>query len=173
MKLIEYIPSYLQNIREYKEIFKVEEIEIDKLKKNIEKILEEVIVNTSDNYGLTKYEKIYNIKDTTNDLQTRRYNILSKINNKIPYTYNWLINKLNNTIGKDNYIVSIDCNSYKISIEVFSLFKDIAVLLKKDLREQLPANLVVAVNLFQEEQSKSYFAGIVHIGDNIIIRQVI
>lgn len=173
MKLIEYIPPFLQNIREYKEILNVEEIEIDKLKKNIEKVLEEVIVNTSDNYGLTKYEKIYNINDTTKDLQTRRYNILNKINNRIPYTYNWLINKLNNTIGKDNYIVSIDCNNYMIRIEVFSLFKDIAVLLKEDLKEQLPANLVVTVNLFQGEQSKSYFAGIVHIGDNITIRQVI
>lgn len=172
MKLIEYIPLFLQDVREFQEIFKVEDKEIESLKTQIENMLKEVIVNTSESYGLERYEKIYNIQNNTTDLETRRFNIISKINNRLPYTVNWLVNKLNNTVGKENYTLNVDHNRYTIKIEVMALFQDIAVLLNRDLREQLPANLIITVNLFQTEQCMQYFAGIVHIGDNITIRQV-
>lgn len=141
MKLIKYIPPFLQDVREFKVITGVEDFEIENLTYRINQILKEVIVADAESYGLTRYEKIYNIKNTTNDLTTRRFNILSKINNRVPYTYNWLVKKLNNTIGEGNYVITQDINNYKINIEILALFKDIATMLNKDLREQLPANL--------------------------------
>lgn len=173
MKLIEYIPHFLQDIREFKQIFNVEDEEIIKLNNQIEKILKEAVVGTAQDYGLNRYEKIYNIKNNANDIPTRRYTILSKINNKLPYSLKWLENKLNNTIGKDNYEITVDYNNYSIRIEILALYRDLANLLNRDLREQLPANLQITVNLFQTEQSKSYFVGFVHTGDFITIRQVI
>ncbi len=173
MKLIEYLPEFMQDITEFKQLFGVEDKEVDKLNNAIEKIFNEIIVKTSESYGLDRYEKIYNIKDEITDIEARRFNILTKINNKVPYTMQWLRNKLNNLIGKDNYEIILDNNNYKIQIDVLALFEDIAVMLNKDLREQLPANLVVTVNLFQTEQCQQYFAGVVHIGDEMEIRQVI
>lgn len=173
MKLIEYMPNFLKDVREYKAIFSSEDIELDLLKKQIEKILDEVIVSKAEDYGIDRYEKIYSIKNTSNDFTTRRFNILSKINNRVPYTLNWLRNKLDNTIGKDNYSITIDNNNYKIKIEILAIFKDIAELLNKDLREQLSANMEITVNLFQTEECTSYFAGIVHSGDFLELRQVI
>lgn len=99
--------------------------------------------------------------------------ILSKINNKLPYTENWLKNKLNNTIGEDNYTINIDYNNYSVKIEIMALYKDIALLLNMDLKEQLSANMQLTVNLFQAEQSQQYFAGIIHTGDFLKLRQVI
>lgn len=172
MKLIEYLPSFFKDIREFKQVFQVEDEEIEKLKGQIEKILQEVIVDVSEDYGLQRYEKIYNISNNVMDLSNRRFNILSKINNRLPYSLNWLKNKLNSTIGKENYTLTIDYNKYSMEINVAILFKDIAILLNKDLKEQLPANLQVTINLFQTEQCQQYFTGIVHIGDFIKIRQV-
>lgn len=172
MKLIEYMPLFLQDIREFQEIFKVEDKEIEKLKEQINNVMEEVIVTTAKGYGLDRYEKIYNIQNDTTDVETRRFNILSKINNRLPYSKNWLINKLNNTVGEENYTLDIEHDNYSIKIGAIALFKDIAILLNKDLREQLPANLIITVNLYQTEQCKTFYAGIVHIGDNMIIRQV-
>lgn len=173
MKLIKYMPLFLQNVREFQEIFNVEDKELEYLNEQVENILKEIIVNTAEGYGLNRYEKIYNIQNDTTDIEKRRFNILSKMNNRLPYTINWLKNKLNNIIGKDNYEIILDNNNYKIQIDVLALFEDIAVMLNKDLREQLPANLVVTVNLFQTVQCQQYFAGIVHIGDEMEIRQVI
>ena len=109
----------------------------------------------------------------SNDVIVRRYNILAKINNRVPYTINWLKNKLNNTIGEDNYRINIDYDNMILEIEILAVFKDIAIVLYKDLREQLPASLQIAVNLFQIEQSKQYIGGIVHCGDYLKVRQVI
>lgn len=173
MKLIEYMPLFLQDVREFQEIFKVEDKEIDSLKEQIENMLKEIIVTTAEGYGLDRYEKIYNIQNTTTDLETRRFNILSKINNRLPYSINWLINKLNNTVGPENYTLDVDHNNYSVKIEIMALFQDIAILLNKDLREQLPANLIITITLYQTEECKNkYYAGIVHTGEYIEIRQV-
>ena len=172
MKLIEYLPEFMQEIKELKELFEVEDAEIEKLNAEIQKIFNEIIVKTAENYGLDRYEKLYDIKNTTNDIEVRRFNILAKINNKVPYTMNWLRNKLDTLVGRENYEITLDHKNYKITIDVIALFKDIAIILNKDLREQLPANLIITVNLFQTEECQTYFAGIVHIGDNLTIRQV-
>lgn len=172
MKLIEYMPTFLQEVQEFKEIFNSEDIEIEDIKERISELLDEVVVQTAKSYGLDRYEKIYGITNITTDIERRRFNILSKINNRIPYTLNWLKNKLNNLVGKDNYEIILDHNNYKITVNVAALFNDIAIVLNKDLREQLPANLLITVNLFQTEQCETYYGGIVHIGDNLEIRQV-
>lgn len=173
MKIIEYLPLYLQDVREFKIIANIEDIELEKIKAQIEEILKETIVKTANSYGLTRYEKIYNIEEPANDIIVRRYNILAKINNRVPYTINWLKNKLNNTIGEDNYRINIDYDKMILEIEILAIFKDVAIVLYKDLREQLPANMQVAVNLFQIEQCKQYIGGIVHCGEYLKVRQVI
>lgn len=172
-KLIEYLPPFLQDIREYKKIFNAEDIELKKLDKNLKSLLTEVIVKTAEGYGLDRYEKIYNIDTNKQDIATRRIMILSKINNRVPYNLNWLKNKLDNLVGESNYKITENTNTYEIKIEISAIFNDIAVILNKDLKEQLPANLIITVDLFQTEQCIQYFAGIVHVGDNIKLRQVI
>ena len=61
MKLIEYLPNFMQDIKEFKELFSAEDIEIEQLKVAIEKIFSEIIVKTAEGYGLDRYEKIYQI----------------------------------------------------------------------------------------------------------------
>lgn len=172
MKLIDYLPPFLKNVREYKEIFRVVDDELEILSNRIDNILREVRINTAESYGLDRYEKIYGISNDTTDIATRRYNILNKKNNKLPYSLRWLIHKLDSTVGKENYILKIDYNNRKIRIEIMSLYQNIAVSLNKDLREQLPANMIIEVVLFQTESSNKYSAGVVHIGKFVEIRQV-
>lgn len=172
-KLIEYMPPFLKNVREFNKIFDSEDIELQNLEVNLKKLLTEVIVSTADSYGLDRYEKILKIKNDTNDINKRRFKILSRLNNQIPYSYNWLVEKLNTTIGKDNYKLNVNYDEYKVEIEVASLFEDIAEILNKDLKEQLPANLIISVNLFMTEEMQNNYAISMHSGDFIEIRQVI
>lgn len=165
MKLIEYLPPFLQEVREFKEIFNSEDIELERINKAIDEIKREVIVKTAESYGLDRYEKIYNIVPDTNNIEQRRFNILSKINNKIPFTINWLKNKLETLVGKDNYRIDVKHNEYSITIEVIMLFEDIANSLNINLREQLPANMLITVNLFQTEKAQMYFGAIMRQGD--------
>lgn len=160
MKTIEYIPNFLQNVREFKIMSNLEDEELEKLKLQIDNILKEVIVNTSEDYGLQRYEKIYNINVVSNDIDVRRFNIISKINNNAPFTYRWLDNKLKQLVGENNYKINIEYDNYKVIISIAYLFGDIANTLQKDLRELLPANLVLQINLFSN--CNLYLASIVH-----------
>lgn len=142
MKLNEYMPPFLSDIREFKEIFKSEDEELERLKYMISKMLTEIIINTADSYGITKYEKIYGIvTDEILSDDTRRTNILLKMNNKVPYNKKWLINLLDTVFGKDNYKVIIEEAKYSINIELSLSCSETAEILKKELRNKVPANM--------------------------------
>lgn len=165
MKIKDYLPEFLQDIREFVLIGDAEDIEFEKIETQISKQLDEVIVRRADSYGLKRYEKIYNITDIESSVEARRINILNKMNNKVPYTIIWLQNKLNNIVGEENYIIKMDYDKYSLNIQILAIFKNIAKVLEKDLREALPANIKVSVELFQTEECNCYIAGIIHTGE--------
>lgn len=170
MNIIEHLPNFLQGVREYEEICKVEDIELENLQTKMNELLDEVIVNTANSYGLERYEKIYNIKNISNDIDVRRFNILSKINNRAPFTMKWLDNKLKQLVGENNYRVNIEYDNYKVIISIVYLFGDVGDTLQKDLRELLPANLIIQINLFSN--CNLYLASIVHEKERIKLEVV-
>lgn len=148
MKLIEYLPKFMQDIREFKELFSSEDIEIEKLNAAIEKITDEVIVKRAQDYGLERYEKIYNTVNTSSNLETRRLNILSKMNNRTPFTIKWLQSKLNEMVGKENYTLEINYNSYTLTIRFDAFYSEATEIFKKDLKKQIPANILLGITLY-------------------------
>lgn len=165
MKLNEYMPPFLRNIREFQEIFKSEDEQIEYMSNLIGKMLTEVIVQSAEDYGLSRYEKIYKIDNVSNDVVKRRFNITSKINNRAPFTLSWLDDKLKQLVGENNYKINIDYTNYKVVISIVYLFGDIANTLKGDLREQLPANLIIQINL--SSNCNINIASIVHEKEHI------
>jgi hypothetical protein len=141
VKLINYMPQYLKNIREFQEIFKSEDEQLEYMNILIAKMLTEVIVKTADSYGLTRYEKIYNITEVAPTIESRRANILLKMNNRTPFTMNWLNNKLRQLVGEGNYSIKLEHDKYKLTIKLAYTNNDLIYLLEKELREQIPANM--------------------------------
>ena len=141
MNLIKYMPPFLKEVREFKEIFGAEDIQIEKLNNQINSLLREVIVKTAEDYGLRRYEKIYGITRPAETLEARRMAILLKMNNRVAYTYKWLIQTLNEAIGAENYKITTDFNNYKMNIEIALNYTEAAELLKNDLVKQMPANI--------------------------------
>lgn len=139
MKLINYMPQFLKNVREFNEIFNAEDFELEFMREQIDKILKEVIVTTAESYGLERYEKIYGITNISETIEARRMNILFKINNRVPFTLKWLINTLNASIGEGNYKLSL--NGYVLHIEVALNYTEAAEMLKSNLVYQIPANI--------------------------------
>ncbi len=141
MNLIKYMPPFLKEVREFKEIFGAEDIQIEKLNNQINSMLREVIVKTAEDYGLRRYEKIYGITRPAETLEARRMAILLKMNNRVAYTHKWLIQTLNEAIGAENYKITTDFNNYKMNIEIALNYTEAAELLKNDLVKQMPANI--------------------------------
>lgn len=109
--------------------------------------------------GISRYEKIFNIDSVEQSLNERKFVIQSIFMNKTPFTLNWLKNKLNQLVGKDNYIIDIDYSNYNLTIKISYLFPNAVTLLKKDLRKSIPANLSLEVYQNQNEIAETYIAG--------------
>lgn len=164
--LIKSLPPFLQEIEEYKKICSTEDIEIEKVDSKINELLNEISVETAESYGLTRYEKIFNITNAVDvTTEERRFKIKSKLINQLPFNMKWLDNKLKNLVGEGNYKITLDTDNYKITVQISHVFPDIADILGDDLRKQLPANLIIIINLFQTENAKLYIGATVHVGD--------
>ncbi|MCI9015983.1 MAG: DUF2313 domain-containing protein [Clostridia bacterium] len=155
MKLVEYMPPYLKNVLEYNKIFDAEDIEIENMRHSINTVLREVIVKTARAYGLEKYEKIYDITNKAETIEARRMNILFKMNNRVPYTLKWLINKLNASIGKNNY--KLVANRYELYITINLQYTEAVEMLKSNLVKQIPANIQLD---YQLETKLNEFIGV-------------
>ncbi len=145
--LIEYIPPFLKDVREYNRIFNAEDIELRNLDEDIKALLTEVIVKTAKSYGLDRYEKIYNIKNTSNNINARRAMILTRMNNRVPFTYKWLYSQLVENFGEDGFEINLDYNNYFLEIVIYGLSSEVADILIQNLYEKLPANLVQTFKL--------------------------
>ena len=169
MKLVEYMPPYLKNVLEFNKIFDAEDIEIENMRYLIDKVLKEVIVKTANSYGLTRYEKIYEITDIASTVEARRTNILLKINNRVPYTKKWLVNLLDAVIGKDAYTLKIDESNYLINIETTLNYSEAMETLKKELALEIPANmkLNIAAIITQQHDNLKISSGIANIEEKI------
>ena len=145
MKLVEYMPPFLKNVVEFNKIFDAEDVEIESMRYLIDSILREVIVKSARTYGLDRYEKIYGITNKAETIEARRMNILFKMNNKVPYTLKWLINTLNESIGKDNY--KLEAKDYELHITINLVYTEAAEMLKTNLVKQIPANIMLDYKL--------------------------
>ncbi len=165
MKLIEYMPPYLKNVLEFIKIFDAEDIEVQNIRYLIDKMLKEVIVKEATSYGLDRYEKIYGIKNKAETIEARRMNILFKINNKVPYTLKWLINTLDESIGKENY--KLVAKDYELYITINLAYTEAAEMLKSNLIKQIPANIQLDYEL--ETTLNEYIGGAISRCDYIIL----
>lgn len=153
MSLIDYLPEFFQEIKEYKEIMSTEDIEIDSLKEQVNNSKEETSIQNATEYGIKRYEKILGIKENANlNLDERRLIIKNLFLNRAPFTIKWLCNKLEAICGKENYDIIIDYHNFSINIQIGYLFEEATEELRKDLINVIPANLDLLVNFWYVEE---------------------
>jgi len=162
--LISYLPPFLREILEYYTIFDIEDSVFEELISNIENSTKEVIIDKATGYGLVQYEKIFNIANTTSNVEERRFNIKAKMTSQLPFNLEWLDNKLRSIVGDGNYTINLDRTNFSLTIMISHIFPDIVINLKPTLRQEIPANLVLTVNLFKSDNTNTYVGSFVHRG---------
>lgn len=144
-QLLEYLPSFMQEFFEMKEIMKTEDVEMDVIDTGIEKVLDNAFIQDCDEYGIKKYETLLSIMPSSQDtLESRKSRVFLRWNDDIPYTYRVLIRKLNAFCGVNNYTLTGDESAYYLHFETsLGLFGQV-----KELEEMLEKML--PVNIFYE-----------------------
>lgn len=139
--LFPLLPPTVNEFKEMQEIVRVESINFNRVRLQLIDIFKYRFVHETDEKGVLLWEKMLKIKRRTTDtLDYRKFRILTKINNKLPYTIRSLKQLLNSLCGEENYSVYLDGQALELHFEFYRSIPDVKHL-KNTLEEMIPLNL--------------------------------
>ena len=152
-KLIDYLPTFSRDFREMKAIMQTEQPEFEMAWENAENLLADQFITTATINGVKRWEKIFELKPKITDtLEERRFAVLSKFNDRPPYTLDALKNILNALCGPEGYTLNMDYNSYTLSVKLEIGNESNYDTVLNLLETMLPANIVKRVTMFNTYQ---------------------
>ena len=147
-KLIDYLPLFMQDYREMAVIMETEQTEIDRLWVEAENALADQFILEATENGVKRWESMLGIspKDT-DSLDERKFRILTKLNQELPYTLRKLEQALTNLCGNNMFSIEVTSAEYHIEIKLGLInqnnYQEVVDVLKK----MIPANMTQYVQI--------------------------
>jgi len=156
--LLEYLPDILRDVREYQAIAAGGQPEIDQLWNETGTALDNQFVETATEYGIGRWESILGIvPKATLTLEERRFTILTRLAEQLPYTIRMLANMLTSLCGPGGFVIILDPGNYTISIKLSltqaNNFNDADLMLRRVCPANLAINLILQFNQWQSFQT--------------------
>ena len=153
--LLSYWMPILRGLKEFKEIAKVEEIELKLILEAIDRTLDNMFIETADEYGIKRFEKMMGIYPADEDnLEQRRLNLLVKWGDKVPYTYRTLYDRLYSLCGsEDKFRIVEHYEQYLIEIVTHLGVNGALDAVQDFLVEMLPCNMILDLTNILNEGS--------------------
>lgn len=170
-KLIEFLPSQIANIEEFKEIMNVEDIELNNIENKQLQLLNENFIDTSTEFGIKHQEKLFKIRADleSETLDFRKLRIKNRKIDKPPFTHRFLAHKLQSLFGKDNYKLDVLNDDYILKVDIntfdWNMFNEIA----DNFRKIIPCNIILKSTLTQKIKYNLYYAGVLTSGETITV----
>ncbi len=141
--LLSYWMPFLRKIRELREIAKAEEPELRYLLEDRERVLDNLFIETADEYGIRRFESMMGIVPNESDaLEVRRLRVLSKWANDSLYTEPVLYRTLLSICGSEDAFEIVDrYKEYILELHTQLEAAGAFDMLLEILDEMLPCNL--------------------------------
>lgn len=142
--LVSYLPPYLDGYEENPATLEAENPEFILVWNAADRVLKNEFIETADEYGISRFEKILNILPSKEDtLESRRARVQSRWFSSIPYTLKAFISKLAALCGDTNFTITKNYEKYRIDI-----FTDLELFGQVDELEHIietvmPCNMIV------------------------------
>lgn len=148
--LIEYIPGFLREIKEYKAIFPVFDTEISNIDDLLKNLLDGQFIYYCNEEYLKLFETIVGIESYDKDIEKRRKAVILKFNEKLPYTMSRLKESLSFICGQ-NFSLFLIYNQYRL---ILRILQDSEVLneCEKLLDRMVPANINWVIVVFNTHE---------------------
>ena len=117
--LINYLPPFMQRYREMREIMSAEQPEIDKMWSAFEDALNDQFILSASENGIKRWEtNVGVIPKDTDTLEERRFRVLTRLNQELPYTLVKLKETLTTICGEGNFSINVQPTNYHITIRL-------------------------------------------------------
>jgi len=148
MNIKDLWPPIVQELDEFKKIAEIEEVFFEKFKQEIEGIVDDQFIQTATEKGIARRERMLKISSfADDDLETRRFRVQGAWNEKLPYTYRILLERLDSLCGPDGYVMTLNAGEYSLDIKVEQIKKRMFDEVVKITRQMVPSNMVITVEL--------------------------
>lgn len=148
INLIEYVPPILAETKEFKAICAAENVEVERLRTAYLNLFADQFIQDATVNGIARLEKIMGIVPKgTDTLEIRRFRLLARKQERLPYTKWTLPEQLAALCGDDGYSLNIDHAARKIIVRVALGVKGMYDAVELLLLKQRPANMVVDLSL--------------------------
>ena len=118
-QLITYLPEVLKDYREFKLIMGVEQPELETLWDVLVDALDDQFIWDATENGVNRWESILKLYPKASDsLDDRKFRIIAKINQQLPFTITSLHQQLINLCGNDGYTVELQNALHKLIVRV-------------------------------------------------------
>ena len=147
--LIEYLPHIIRDVREYKAIMNdAEQPEMMDVWQAVDDALnDQFIVDATEN-GVSRWEKILGIvPQATLTLEERKFTILTRINEQLPFTIRTLEESLKSLCGAEGYVVQLQANEYILIVKVALVAKHNFDDVQRLLERIVPANMIIQLSI--------------------------
>lgn len=141
-------PPIMQELDAFKKIAEIEDSLFEQLKQEIESIVNDQFISTATEKGIARRERMLKISPFADDpLETRRFRVRGVWNDKLPYTYRVLSERLDSLCGPDGYVMELNAGEYSLNIKIELTKKRMFDEVVRITWQMVPANIVITVEL--------------------------
>lgn len=150
--LMEYLPEYLKQYHEIREIMGTENLELQGIEKIHQQCIDDRFAVSCGVYGIARFERLLGIMPLSSEpLETRRLRVMSKWNNMVPYHYVYVKNQLKMLCGEHGYRLHMDFPMQTIKIRVELVSKHMLESVKEMLDSVIPCNIWIDIDLMYNQ----------------------
>ena len=150
-----YLPDVIKPYREFKKITEIENDFLNDIWFECENIFLNQFIETLNNYGCSRWEKIIGItcKDT-DTIDERRFRIKAKINETLPYTFRRMEQLLETLCSSDGYTAKLYNEEYRLKVTIQLVAKNKFNEVVSLLNRIVPANIIIDVEIKYNDNEK-------------------
>ena len=146
--LVSYLPPFIAQFKEISITLEAENPEFKLIWNAANRVLQNEFIETADEYGISRFEKMLNISPyNTDTLEDRRFRILTMYNTNTACTQKVLENMLDSLCGKGKWKCNLSAQTFTVSIKVALESISQKNCIEEFLNYFLPCNLIYDISL--------------------------
>lgn len=148
-RIIDYLPPFMRNYKEIKAIMSTEQNELESTWNSANEVLDNQFIQSATQKGIVRYETMLGITPkATYTLDERKFNILAKMNEQLPYSMTQLNTSLAALCGTEGYNLKLNADEYTLQVKLALGNENNIEAVKVLLNQMLPANIATVISMF-------------------------